>query len=344
MDDPGPRFGLVSVCGLLTELEDVGRVVALAGYGQEARRLPFLCRSLAHDDELLCATRDAVYGSVYGRRTRLMSASRAGDVRRVRVLLRARGVDVDAEDAKGCTALHHASAAGQAESVRLLLDGGADKDRENTVTWRHVDEAARWRPLHYACAAGHESVARLLLQRGARTGKVDSDGDWTDQPLHVACARGHVDVVRLLLAAGADQDARGHSGYSPYHLAIQHGHEAVVSLLLDRDVNRMVHAGSPQLLWAVSCGQESVARLLLDRGADVNARGHGGTTALHGAAEKGSVALTRLLLDRGADVNAQSSTGCTPASCTSMAPLRPSVSASAACFRSGSISPVSLVR
>jgi hypothetical protein len=63
-------FGHVSVCGLVTELEDVGRVVALAGYGHEARRLPFLCTSLARDDELLVATRKAVYGSQ--KRTRLM--------------------------------------------------------------------------------------------------------------------------------------------------------------------------------------------------------------------------------------------------------------------------------
>jgi ankyrin repeat protein len=294
---PPPSFGLVSVCGLLTELEDVGRVVALAGYGHEARRLPFLCTSLARDDELLVATRTAVYGGLD--RTRLMYAARAGDVRRVASLLRPRGAErkVDATDAGGRTALHHASAAGRVEVVRLLLDKGADLD---------ADDGEYWRPLHYASAMGHVGVVALLLQRGAVT-DADEEGVWesSERPLHLASVHGHVEVVRLLVDAGADQEAWDDGARTPYICAIERGQEAVVFFLLDRgqrvDGRMSVSSTHHTALAAAAFREhESMARLLLDRGADVNAEDDDGHTALHGAARGGSAAITRLLLERGA--------------------------------------------
>jgi ankyrin repeat protein len=297
---PPPKsapFGLVSVCGLLTELEDVGRVVALAGYGHEARRLPFLCTSLARDDELLVATRTAVYGSQ--RRTRLMYAARAGDVRRVTRLLRPRGAEreVDATDAGGRTALHHASASGRVETVRLLLDKGADKDKEDGVYWR---------PLHYASALGHAGVVSLLLDRGAAT-EVDEDVEHLVEPLHVACEHGHVDIVRLLVDAGANQGAWDDELCTPYIGAVGRGQEAVVLFLLDRGQQVDGTTDYPDgtlftaLCAAASYEQESMVRLLLDRGADVNAREGEGRTVLHAAAWAGSASLTRLFLSLGAD-------------------------------------------
>jgi ankyrin repeat protein len=298
---PPPSFGLVSVCGLLTELEDVGRVVALAGYGHEARRLPFLCTSLARDDELLVATRTAVYGGPG--RTRLMYAARVGAVRRVTSLLRPRGAErkVDATDAGGRTALHHACAAGRAEVVRLLLDKGADAD---------ADDGRYWLPLHYASATGHADVVALLLDRGAVT-DADEEGVWesSERPLHLACKHGHVEVVRLLVDAGADQEAWDDRARTPYIRAIERDQEAVVLFLLDRGQRvdgRVTFSTTLHTALAAAAFREheSMARLLLDRGADVNAENEAHQTALHEAARGGSAAITRLFLERGADPGA----------------------------------------
>jgi ankyrin repeat protein len=310
---PSP-FGLASVCGLLTELEDVGRVVALSGFGQEARRLPFLCASLARDDELLLATRTAVYGG--RQRTRLMYAARAGDVRRVTALLRPRDAEreVDAVDAEGRTALHHASASGRVEVVRLLLDKGADKDKEDTHM-RNRFAITYWRPLHYASAAGDKAMVRLLLERGAAT---DPDEEpIQEQPLHVACRHGHVEVVRLLLHAGAYQDAWDNDLRTPYIVAVGQGQEAVVNLLLDcgQQVDGETEGGGIRIHTALNeAGQESMVRLLLGRGADVDARATDGETPLHAAVGywSGSVALTRLFVERGADYYAMNVEGETP--------------------------------
>jgi ankyrin repeat protein len=312
---PPPKttpFGLVSVCGLLTELEDVGRVVALVGYGHEARRLPFLCTSLARDDELLVATRNAVYGEQ--RRTRLMYAARAGDVRRVTALLRPRDAEreVDAVDAEGRTALHHASASGRVETVRLLLDKGADKDKKDTYM-----RLICWRPLHYASAMGHAGVVRLLLERGAVT-EADQEREWdrAEEPLHVACHHGHVEVVRLLLNAGADQSVEDHRHRTPYHLAVWWGQEAVFLFLLDRSqqvdgtVDGMLNTSA--LTVAALREQESMVRLLLDRGADASAQDEEGYNPLYAAAWAGSVALTRLFLSLGAEWGIEDEDGQTP--------------------------------
>jgi ankyrin repeat protein len=316
---PSP-FGLVSVCGLLTELEDVGRVVALAGYGHEARRLPFLCTSLARDEELLAATRDAVYGGL--RRTRLMYAARVGAVRRVQVLLRLRGAVVDARDTEGCTALHHASAAGQTESARLLLKAGADVEADDKRHWYP------WRPLHYASVMGHEGTARLLLQLDADPKYYEDEiieeeeTEWERHeaeeywkgyhPLHLACIHGHVGVVKILLDAGADEGHIDSNSCTPFIRAVRIGQEAVVRLLIDhgQDVDGRKSDGHfaswCSLFVAASKGRESMIRLLVEKGADVNLRMSIGTP-LHGAVYGASLPATRLLLELGADPTIRSS-------------------------------------
>jgi ankyrin repeat protein len=244
-----------------------------------------------------------------------MYAARAGDVRRVTALLRPRGAEreVDAVDAGGRTALHHASASGRVEVVRLLLDKGADKDAEDGVYWR---------PLHYASDEGHAGVVRLLLQRGAATDADEEAEDKGEQPLHLACAHGSVEVVRLLLDAGANQGAWDDECRTPYILAVQHGQEAVVLFLLDRgqqvdsttDVNPL--HGVQHFYHALNVAawheQESMVRLLLGKGADVNAVDTHGTSALHAAARAGSASLTRLFLSLGADWEARDVNGRTP--------------------------------
>jgi ankyrin repeat protein len=306
-------FGLVSVCGLLTELEDVGRVVALVGYGHEARRLPFLCTSLARDDELLVATRTAVYGPL--KRTRLMYAARTGDVRRVTALLRPRGAkhEVDATDAELLTALHHASASGRVETVSLLLAKEAYVDA--------MDFYGRWRPLHYASAMGHAGVVALLLGGDAATEEMlvedededeDEDEEWEpceEEPLHVACEHGHVEVVHLLLDKDADVDAEADGRWRPLHYASVMGHAGVAHLLLGRGAaTDVVHDEDEEpteqpLHVACATGHIEVVRLLLDAGANESAWDDDRCTPYMRAVQRGQEAVVTLLLNRGQHVD-----------------------------------------
>ena len=97
------------------------------------------------------------------------------DKARVEKLL-AHGVEINAQDADGDTALHGAAQGGNVEIARMLLDKGAEVNAKN----QHGGT-----PLMWAAVYGHEDAAQLLLSRGADASIKDNDGntaaDWAVQ-------------------------------------------------------------------------------------------------------------------------------------------------------------------
>jgi ankyrin repeat protein len=75
--------------------------------------------------------------------------------------------DVNFKQNEGVTALHEAAQSGDADTVRMLLDAGADP---NARTGTLDDGSTGKSPLDLARKAGHEEVAALLLARGAHDG------------------------------------------------------------------------------------------------------------------------------------------------------------------------------
>lgn len=89
----------------------------------------------------------------------ILSASRDGDVQRVRELLEL-GTCPDSPDVfSGHTPLHRATIANNIEIVNLLLDAGADVNHRNNNT--------ATTPLECAVVAQHLPIVRALLDRGA---------------------------------------------------------------------------------------------------------------------------------------------------------------------------------
>ena len=110
---------------------------------------------------------------------------------------------VKADNGMICTPLYFACRYGHLDTVRLLLQHGAEVDTVN-------NQGAT--PLHFACRAGHLAVAKLLLAEGAQVDKVDDHGD---TPLQWACHQGHLGVAKLLLAHGADPMKAAMNGTTP---------------------------------------------------------------------------------------------------------------------------------
>ncbi len=118
-------------------------------------------------------------------------AARAGERETVRSLLKD-GVDVNAAQGDGMTALHWAALSNDGETAEMLLYAGAN-----------VQAATRlgaYTPLILATRSGHPAMVEALLNAGADVNQATGTGA---TPLMLAAASGRADAVSLLLAGGA---------------------------------------------------------------------------------------------------------------------------------------------
>lgn len=190
----------------------------------------------------------------------LFEAVANDDRARVAALI-ARGVDLDARNGEGRTALHDAIEDGRSEIQELLLAAGAEVDAAAAAILGRVDRLRELldadptlanddrtgiSALAWAAYGDRPECAALLIERGARM----DDGE-----LFCAASCGHVAVARTLLDHGADPNATwpGHRDGTPLHVAA-----------------RMPY----------TCDVSGFACLLLERGADPNLRDADGETPL----------------------------------------------------------------
>jgi ankyrin repeat protein len=267
---------------------------------------------------------------------RVVDAAMRGDVAAVRTLVQ-QGVDVNAAQGDGMTALHWAAQHGDPELTALLLRSGASVTA-GTRIGRHT-------PLHVAAKGGHHLVVRLLVDAKAEVGATTTTGA---APLHFAAASGSGESVKLLLDKGAEVNVREPQwGQTPLMFAAAAGRTDVVRVLAARGAdaratgkvldltarNREDGAQSRERNARVAAIQrklaaERAAGLVKSPAAPVSPRAaggpgsgadsggepeplgyaelvgaHGGLTALLLAAREGFAETVHALLDSGADIN-----------------------------------------
>ncbi|KAH9899099.1 ankyrin repeat-containing domain protein [Xylariomycetidae sp. FL2044] len=181
-----------------------------------------------------------------------------------KMLLNSSGVDADAVDQRGRTALFWAAERGHVGVVRVLLAGGANPDKEETSRGN--------KPLHAAALANHAGCVTALLEAGVdpltpktRGNKSRSVGH---TPLMFACESGHLEAVNAILPFLPDV-AYVHRALC---WAARYGHAKVVARILDYpnvDVNEKVQGDTPLFLACASCDPDTIA-ILLEAGADPN--------------------------------------------------------------------------
>lgn len=272
----------------------------------------------------------------------LFAAVRSGIPGIVSALLAA-GAPVDATDkAFEQTALMVAAREAEEQSLALLLEAGADVNRqtpagavprprlpaENAGSKGDGIVRGGWpehgmrapvpgakTPLLYAAREGATGATRMLIEAGADLEQADANGT---TPLLAAVINDRMDTARVLVEAGADVNAVDWYGQTPLWAAVDVRNLDVDGPTRDNGVDR---ASVLELI-----------ELLIERGADVNARTREypperrwittlgslawvdftGQTPFLRAALAGDVTVMRLLLAHGADPNIDTFTGTSP--------------------------------
>jgi ankyrin repeat protein len=245
----------------------------------------------------------------------LTKAVKSHDLNAVRALLK-QGVDVNAHQADGATALHWAAYLDDLEATDLLLRAKAVADTTNELGVT---------PLYLACENGGAAVVERLLAGGASANATLPSGETA---LMTAARSGNVRSVKALIAKGAKLEAvESTEGQNALMWAVSYKHPNVVQALIEagadvrakskiRPVMRsrggrgeggkavLNEGGFSPLLFAARVGDLASARLLVAAGADPNEVAPLGTSVLLVAAQSGHEDVAEFLLDRGADPNA----------------------------------------
>mmetsp|Transcript_14598 Transcript_14598/g.25860 ORF Transcript_14598/g.25860 Transcript_14598/m.25860 type:complete len:536 (-) Transcript_14598:13-1620(-) len=272
---------------------------------------------------LLVQSRARVNAASAEHRPPLCTAVKEGHLEIVKALCESPDADVNAQDARGCSALHEAVTRMSAEMVAELLARRADPASTNERGWT---------PVHLAAHLGNVDIlGQLHAAGGPINGFVQTEAAAPRSATGMSEApSAHGDEVassygRAVSAGGESSPSGGDAqrqlpaaGWTPLHLLISRGDgEAVQQLIVWRaDACR---TGGPDnmtpLMLAISLKQETVATQLLSLEPvrqRIDTQDRRGRCALHFAVEAVSKVLVRGLLQVNAAPTMRSQNGLTP--------------------------------
>jgi len=114
----------------------------------------------------------------------------------------------------GFSPLGLASFFGHSDTVKLLIEKGADVNQPSNNAWQV-------QPLHSAVASRNLETVTLLLQQGADINATQQHGF---TPLHTAAQHGDANMIKLLLEHKADINAVTKAGETAMDIALQCKH------------------------------------------------------------------------------------------------------------------------
>jgi hypothetical protein len=130
------------------------------------------------------------------------------------------GIDVNAKDSDGRTALMYSAYNGHTAVMQLLLDKGADVD---------IREGNGRTALMLASSGPFPAAVKLLLDHKADPNLADSAEHFTS--LMYAAAEGHLENVKILLKYKADPSLKDVDGDNAMIFAGNNGHREVAAFL-----------------------------------------------------------------------------------------------------------------
>ncbi len=144
----------------------------------------------------------------------IFEATALGVNERVQELLNRQPDLLNAVSPDGFSPLGLASFFGHSDTVKVLLEKGADVNQPSSNAWQV-------QPLHSAVAARSLEIVTYLLQNGAEINAPQQHGF---TPLHTAAQHGDGDMIKLLLEHKADINATTSSGETAMDIALKCKH------------------------------------------------------------------------------------------------------------------------
>ena len=224
----------------------------------------------------------------YDARTLLMLATINGHASLVSTLLRRPGVEVNAEDAHGDTALTLAAANASTVIVKTLLEYAdinapnaigstalmiaAERGRDGIVS-ELLENDADWGPrnkdghtaLSKALIHGHTGVVKVLLEHNVEYQAADAS---RQTALHFACScdKTKPDMIEALLQAGLKVNAQDSRERTPLHVASRVGNLDVAKTLLGSRADQSIkdYDGRTPQFTALQNGHANLVTLFQD--------------------------------------------------------------------------------
>lgn len=198
------------------------------------------------------------------------------------------GVDLNAIDLRGQTALYEAAYRGFGSIVQILIDHGAPINHKDNRGWTAIQHAA---------ASGQEGTVNQLLEQAPTQDSLSIVPLLDAARFRTAIAmKDHDGIQRLLRDPSLDVTVPDHEGRTALHHAAYHGDTDIVKTLLARGAS--VHARIADSAFNYRVNSQGFDRETLQWQL---------ITPLHNTACRGHVEIVQMLLDHGADVDARGS-------------------------------------
>lgn len=192
----------------------------------------------------------------------------------------------------GVTPLYTAIEIGDIEMIQVLLNTGADPNREvydSTLLFKAIE-------------IGRLDIVEALLDAKADPNKelFHLDPAKEDQtPITLAIRKNQLDILDALLKRNADPNKTQYNGKTPLEIALESKNVNIVQRLLNENIDNVdviLTTGLTALQTAVYAGQTDIVKMLLHKHANPYIAGPDGETALFYAAMQGDVEISKLIL------------------------------------------------
>jgi len=186
-----------------------------------------------------------------------LRASELGHENLVRLCLQ-KGVNINAVDAEGNTALHLAVQCNKVEIVEYLLEEGANVNIVNN---------AGYQPISEAISGGSSQIIKVLLDKNP-----EISNQTIDRFKRINGGSSGYDEANLLVLKSGIIPLNANERNRLFFKVVRSGQEKVMEFLLDSgvDVNLLDGNGRPAIYDAAFCCKQNLVKILINRGAIVD--------------------------------------------------------------------------